>query len=170
MRQARTPRRPGPANMRFGQSTRRRITSPRLLTVSTQHVPPQSPPGPLRSTHDPRGPSRLSGRGVGSGGGEPRAQVHKGGREGSKTQSKSKDSNRGRHQDAVSNFEGIPARVRKRHRNKCFCTQPAPGSGATRQQLEQSAHSVAPSNNLRGRSLHRSDHAQRVPCTTGATL
>ena len=43
LRQARTPRRPGPANMRFGQSTRRRITSPRLLTVSTQHVPPQSP-------------------------------------------------------------------------------------------------------------------------------
>ena len=56
--------------MRFGQSTRRRITSPRLLTVSTQHVPPQSPrAGSDRHTtpEAPAGsPDAESGRAEGS--------------------------------------------------------------------------------------------------------
>ena len=46
--------------------------------------PPTVPSGPLRPPTAPRGPGRLSGRGVGTGGWEPRAQIHQGGREGSK--------------------------------------------------------------------------------------
>jgi len=46
--------------------------------------PPTFPAGPLRPTHDHRGPSRLSGRGVESGGGQPRTQNHLGGRGGHK--------------------------------------------------------------------------------------
>ena len=92
--QTRPPRRPWPAVMRSA-SRRGGGSRPPPPHSECSARPPTVPPGPLRPTHDPRGPSRLSGRGVGSGGGEPRAQIHKGGREGSKTQSKGKDSRRG---------------------------------------------------------------------------
>ena len=48
----------------LGQSTQWRITSPRLLIVSAQHVP-TVPPGPLRRIPDPRGPIQLAERGSG---------------------------------------------------------------------------------------------------------
>ena len=54
----------------LGQSTRRRITSPRLLTVSAQHVPPQSPrarSGRHTTPEAPAGsPGAESGRAEGS--------------------------------------------------------------------------------------------------------
>jgi len=55
-------------------------SSQRVLSTS----PPTFSPCPLRPTHDPRGPCRLSERGVESGGGQPRAQDHQGGRGGLK--------------------------------------------------------------------------------------
>ena len=75
--QTRPPRRPWPAVMRSASRRGGRSRPP----------PPRSecsarpPPGPAPADTRPRGPSRLSGRRVGSGGGEPRAQIHKGGRE-----------------------------------------------------------------------------------------
>ena len=92
----RAPRRPWPAVTR--SASRRSGESPPPSPHSECSArPPTVSPGPLRPSHDPRGPSRRSGRGVGSGGGEPRSQIHMGGREGSKTHSRIKESNRVRH-------------------------------------------------------------------------
>ncbi len=76
--QTRTPRRARPANMRSASRRSGGSRPLRLLAVSAQHVPPQSPRARSgrHTTPETQAGSPASRHRVGPGGGQPRAQIH----------------------------------------------------------------------------------------------